>query len=152
MTEESKPFGFLPLRSDRTLAPGTLSYSTGGALLVSAEAEHYRIEAGDLRGLLFYGRVSPIVADRPQATPRELTIEGHAAMNASGKAVLLHTRAGSYIIPLVSFQRVARGEAISAPLFPLVPGNDGCDGLRPELEKPTGFEPEFEHQRCEVTG
>jgi hypothetical protein len=73
-------------------------------------------------------------------------------MNASGKAVLLHTRAGSYIIPLVSFQRVARGEAISAPLFPLVPGNDGCDGLRPEVEKPTGFEPEFEHQRCEVTG
>ena len=152
MTEESKTFGFLPLRSDRTLAPGTLSYSTGGALLVSAEAEHHRIEAGDLRGLLFYGRVSPIIADRPQATPREVTIEGHAAMNASGKAVLLHTRAGSYIIPLVSFQQVARGEAISAPLFPLVPGNGGCDGLRPEVEKPTGFEPEFEHQRCEVTG
>jgi len=76
MTEESKTFGFLPLRSDRTLAPGTLSYSTGGALLVSAEAEHYRIEAGDLRGLLFYGRVSPIVADRPQATPGRLLSRG----------------------------------------------------------------------------
>ncbi len=128
MTEESKPFGFLPLRSDRALAPGTLSHGINGALHIAAEAERYRIEAGDLRGLLFYGRVSPIIADRPQATPRELTIEGHAAMNASGKAVMLHSRAGSYIIPLVSFQRVARGEAISAPLFPLVPGNDGPTG------------------------
>lgn len=105
--------------------PGTLSHGMNGALLISAEAEHYRIEAGDLRGLLFYGRVSPIVADRSQAAPGKLTIEGHAAMNASGKAVMLHTRAGSYIVPLVSFQRVARGEAISAPLFPLVPGVTG---------------------------
>ena len=47
-------------------------------------------------------------------------------MNASGKAVMLHTRAGSYIIPLVSFQRVARGEAISAPLFPLIPEVGRC--------------------------
>jgi hypothetical protein len=51
----------------------------------------------------------------------EIVIEGHAAMNASGRAVMLHTRVGSYIIPLVSFQRVTRGEAISAPLFPLLP-------------------------------
>jgi hypothetical protein len=35
---------------------------------------------------------------------------------------MVHTRAGSYVIPLASFQRVARGEAVSAPLFPLVPG------------------------------
>ena len=27
----------------------------------------------------------------------------------------------SWIVPLVSFRRVARGEAASAPLFPLVP-------------------------------
>ena len=103
---------------------GILSHGAGGALHISVEAEHYRIEAGDLRGLLFYGRISPIIVDRPQAASGELTIEGHAAMNASGKAVMLHTRVGSYIIPLVSFQRVARGEAVSAPLFPLVPGND----------------------------
>ncbi|NLB01110.1 MAG: hypothetical protein GX837_09170, partial [Methanomicrobiales archaeon] len=51
-----------------------------------------------------------------------VVIEGHAAMNASGKAVMLHTRVGSYIIPLISLQRVARGEVVSAPLFPLVPG------------------------------
>ncbi|MDV2482453.1 hypothetical protein F8E02_10665 [Methanoculleus sp. Wushi-C6] len=98
---------------------GTLSYCAGGVLRITVEAEHYRIEAEDLKNLLFYGRVSPIIEDRPQATA--VAIEGHAAMNASGKAVMLHTRAGSYIVPLVSFQRVARGEAISAPLFPLIP-------------------------------
>jgi hypothetical protein len=125
MTEESKTEGILPLRSYPTIAPGTLSHGMNGALLISAEAKHYRIEADDLKSLLFYGRVSPIVEDRSQAASGELTIEGHAAMNASGKAVMLHTRVGSYIIPLVSFQRIARGEAVSAPLFPLVPGVTG---------------------------
>jgi len=141
--------------------PGTLSHGTGGALQISVDAEKYRIEAEDLKNLLFYGRVIPITQDRSRTTPggilasekrlaagcdgrnvRSLStegagqelekpggfrvvIEGHAAMNASGKAVMLHTRVGSYIIPLVSFQRVARGEAISAPLFPLVPGVTG---------------------------
>ena len=97
---------------------GTLSHGMNGALRIAVEAERYRIEADDLKSLLFYGRVIPIVEDRSQAAPGELTIEGHAAMNASGRAMMLHTRAGSYIIPLVSLQRVARGEAASAPLFP----------------------------------
>ena len=99
---------------------GTLSCGTGGALQIAVEAERYRIEAEDAKSLLFYGRVVPITGDRTTASG--VAIEGHAAMNASGKAVMLHTRVGSYIIPLVSFQRVARGEAISAPLFPLIPG------------------------------
>ena len=101
---------------------GTLSHGMNGALRIAVEAERYRIEADDLKSLLFYGRVIPIVEDRSQAPAAGVAIEGHAAMNASGKAVMLHSRAGSYIIPLISFQRVARGEAISAPLFPLVPG------------------------------
>jgi len=158
MTEESKTEGFLPLRSYRTIAPGTLSHGTGGALHISVDAEKYRIEPEDLKNLLFYGRVIPICEDHSRTTPGgilvsekrlaagcdvpaersrsiegarqqlekpsgfRVSIEGHAAMNASGKAVMLHTRVGSYIIPLISFQRVARGEAISAPLFPLVPG------------------------------
>ena len=106
--------------------PGTLSYSAGGALRISVEAERYRIEAEDLKQLLFYGRVVPIIEERSRATADGIAIEGHAAMNASGKAVMLHTRAGSYIVPLVSFQRVARGEAISAPLFPLIPEVGRC--------------------------
>ena len=101
---------------------GTLSYGSSGALRISIDAERYRIEATDLKNLLFYGRVVPISEDRSRTTPGEIAIEGYAAMNASGKTVMLHTLVGSYIIPLVSFQRVARGEAISAPLFPLVPG------------------------------
>ena len=106
--------------------PGTLSHGAGGALHISVDAEKYRIEAEDLKNLLFYGRVIPICEDRSRTTPSgilvsEISIEGHAAMDASGKAVVLHTRVGSYVIPLISFQRVARGEAISAPLFPLVP-------------------------------
>jgi len=110
--------------------PGTLSHGTGGALHISVDAEKYRIEAEDARNLLFYGRIIPITEDRSRMTPggilaSETAIEGHAAMNASGKAVMLHTRVGSYIIPLVSLQRVARGEAISAPLFPLIPGVTG---------------------------
>ncbi len=45
----------------------------------------------------------------------ETAIEGHAAMNTSGKAVMIHTRIGSYIVPFVSFQRVARGGELSPP-------------------------------------
>jgi len=106
--------------------PGTLTHGAGGALYISVDAEAYRIEAEDAKNLLFYGRVIPITLERSRATPggiltSEIAIEGHAAMNASGRAVMLHTRVGSYIIPLVSFQRVTRGEAISAPLFPLLP-------------------------------
>ncbi len=49
-----------------------------------------------------------------------VTIEGHAAVNhAGGRAVVFRLRVGSWIVPLVSLQRVARGEAASAPpLFP----------------------------------
>ncbi|WP_292490838.1 hypothetical protein [Methanoculleus sp. 10] len=102
--------------------PGTLSHGTGGALRIAVDAERYRIEAEDARSLLSSGRVVPVYEDRSQSG---IAIEGHAAMNPSGRAVVLHTRVGSCIIPLVSFRRVARGEAASAPLFPLVPGVTG---------------------------
>ena len=70
--------------------PGTLSHGTGGALHISVDAEKYRIEPEDLKNLLFYGRVIPICEDRSRTTPggilvSEVAIEGHAAMNASGK-------------------------------------------------------------------
>jgi len=47
----------------------------------------------------------------------EVTIEGYAAVHPAGRAVVIRTREGAWIIPLVSFRRVARGEAASAPLF-----------------------------------
>ena len=103
--------------------PGTLSHGTGGALRIAVDAERYRIEAEDARSLLFYGRAIPISEDRSRTTSGgipagEVAIEGHAALAASGRAVMLHSRAGSCAIPLVSFRRVARGEAASAPLLP----------------------------------
>jgi len=103
--------------------PGTLSHGAGGALHIAVDADHYRIRAEDAKSLLFYGRAIPIYEDRSRTTSGgilagEVAIEGHAALAASGRAVMLHSRAGSCAIPLVSFRRVARGEAASAPLLP----------------------------------
>jgi hypothetical protein len=105
--------------------PGTLAYGSGGTLHVMVDAEHYRIDPADAQALLFSGQAAPVlqvcvVREDGSAPMGRTTIEGHAAVTPGGRAVALHTRAGSYVVPLVSFQRVARGEAASAPLFPLV--------------------------------
>jgi len=122
---ESKTFGFLPLRSDGTIAPGTLACTTAGGLLILVEAERHRIAPEDVKALIFAGRPAPITRERVRRTggivAGSVTIEGHAAVNPAGRAVVIRLRAGSWIIPLVSFRRVARGEAASAPLFPLIP-------------------------------
>jgi hypothetical protein len=107
--------------------PGTLSLGENDVLRVEIDGESYRIESKEIRALLFYGRVVPInqVLRKTSADGVEksevISIEGHAALNRTGKAVILSTRAGHFIVPLVSFQRVARGDAVSAPLFPLAP-------------------------------
>ena len=98
MTEESKP--------SASPAP----------VLMLAFARTYRTIAPVRRERVRHERGVPI---------GEITIEGHAAVNPAGRAVVIQTRAGSWIVPLVSFRRVARGEAASAPLFPLIPENDG---------------------------
>ena len=104
---------------------GTLACTTAGGLIVHVEVEHYRIAPEDVRSLIFAGHPAPVTRERVRRTggivTGEVTIEGHAAVNPAGRAVVIHTRTGSFIIPLVSFRRVARGEAASAPLFPLVP-------------------------------
>lgn len=110
--------------------PGTISYGLGGVLHIYVDAERYRIEPEDVKALLFSGRLVPITQDCSKAKREDylicdVAIEGHAAINRSGKAVAVHTRVGSYIVPVVSLQRVARGEAASAPLFPIIPGETG---------------------------
>jgi hypothetical protein len=104
---------------------GTLACTAAGGLIVGVEAERYRIAPEDVRSLIFAGRPAPVICSRvrrERGVPMgEITIEGHAAVHPAGRAVVIHTRVGSWIIPLVSFRRVARGEAASAPLFPLVP-------------------------------
>ena len=107
------------------MEPGTLACTTAGGLIIHVEVEDYRIAPEDVRSLIFAGHPAPVTRERVRRTggivAGSVTIEGHAAVNPAGRAVVVHTRTGSFIIPLVSLQRVARGEAASAPLFPLVP-------------------------------
>ena len=106
------------------MEPGTLACTAMGGLIVLVEAERCRIAPEDVRSLIFSGRPAPITCERVRRrggiVTGEVTIEGHAAVNPAGRAVVIHLRAGCWIVPLVSLQRVARGEAASAPLFPLV--------------------------------
>jgi hypothetical protein len=104
----------------------TEGFRLAGGLIVHVEAERCRIAPEDVRSLIFCrsagaGHMRERGAARAMASSTgAMTIEGHAAVNPAGRAVVVHTRTGSFIIPLVSLQRVARGEAASAPLFPLV--------------------------------
>ena len=107
-----------------TPEPGTLAGTAAGGLIVLVEAERCRIAPEDVKSLIFAGRPAPITRERVQrrdgVVTGQTTIEGHAAVNPAGRAVVFRLRAGFWIVPLVSLQRVARGEAASAPLFPLV--------------------------------
>ncbi len=85
-----------------------------GGLVVDMEGERYRIGAGDVKVLIFSGRPAPIRRERVRreggSVVTELTVEGYAAVNQAGRAVVIRTRAGAWIVPLVSFRRVAYGE------------------------------------------
>ena len=101
--------------------PGTLACTAAGGLIVHVEAEQYRIAPEDVTGLIFSGRPAPVTRSRVRhdhgTITGEVAIEGYAAVHPAGRAVVIRTREGAWIIPLVSFRRVARGEAASAPLF-----------------------------------
>jgi hypothetical protein len=49
----------------------------------------------------------------------EVTIEGHAAVNPAGRAVVIQTRAGCWIVPLVSSGASPAGRPSLHPSFPL---------------------------------
>lgn len=106
--------------------PGTITICGDDSLRIEAGGIRFFITKEDVKSLIFYGRVVPISKSVCRVGPEGITesllsIEGHAAMNPGGKAVKFFTTKGHYILPFVSLQRVARGEAISAPLFPLEP-------------------------------
>lgn len=110
--------------------PGTISIGEKDILYIDVEGESYRIESADVKTLLVHCRVVPVIQVKRKITAygeqkETISIEGHATINGAGKAVLIFTRAGYYIIPLVSFRKVATGEAVSAPLFPLRPDSNG---------------------------
>ncbi|WP_067051942.1 hypothetical protein [Methanofollis ethanolicus] len=91
----------------------TLRLGSDDAVYLLVGRERYRIAPENLRLLLVRGHAVPVWDGE--------AIVGHAAVNAAGRAVKVFTVAGHFIVPLVSFRRVATGEARSAPLFPLVP-------------------------------
>ncbi|MCM2466667.1 hypothetical protein DIC75_10195 [Methanoculleus sp. CWC-02] len=105
------------------MAQGTLACTAAGGLIVDVEGERYRIEAGDVKGLIFSGRPAPVMRERCEGVTG-LTIEGHAAVHPAGRAVVIRTRAGAWIVPLASFQRVACGEEVRAPVLGLVSESD----------------------------
>ena len=100
---------------------GMISCTAAGGLVIGVEAEQYRIAPEDAASLIFSGRPAPVTRSRGRhdngVVTGEVTIEGYAAVHPAGRAVVIRTREGAWIIPLVSFRRVARGEAASAPLF-----------------------------------
>jgi hypothetical protein len=104
--------------------PGKISICGDDSLRIEAGGMRLFITTEDVKSLIFYGRVVPISKSVCRTgeggiTESLLSIEGHAAMNAGGKAVTFFTTNGHFILPLISLQRVARGEAVSAPLFSL---------------------------------
>ncbi|WP_048149139.1 hypothetical protein [Methanolacinia paynteri] len=91
-----------------------------GSLRIEAGGPDLFIAEDDVESLVSSGRVVPVFKSVP-GKEDALSIEGHAAISPGGKAVKIFTTAGHFIIPFVSLQRVAKEEAVSAPLFPLEP-------------------------------
>jgi hypothetical protein len=106
--------------------PGTLAFSDIEGLVLAIGGKRYLIALDDVRSLMIFGRVVPIVRESLRTGTRTadeyvVTIEGYAAVSRSGESLRVFIRKGSYIVPLASVQRVVRGEADSAPLFPFLP-------------------------------
>ncbi|HDS62887.1 MAG TPA: hypothetical protein ENN52_01915 [Methanofollis liminatans] len=105
---------------------GTLRLGSGDNLSLIIGGERYRIAEDDLRTLLFRGHPAPVTMTVARegvdgVIVSETTIVGYAGVNLCARAVKIFTLSGHFIVPLVSFRRVVTGEAVSAPLFPLVP-------------------------------
>ena len=106
--------------------PGTLALLRGGRLSVAIAEETYTLSRDDVHTLLFYCRSVPLVRSDERVHPDgavfiTTVIDGHITVHPSGRSVYVITRAGSFAIPFAGFQAVARGEAASAPLFPVMP-------------------------------
>lgn len=103
---------------------GSVSVTAAGGLSLEIEAERYRVLPEDLRALIFYGSPAPLVRERLRSRTdgtitSTVSIEGHIEVHPAGRAAVVRTAEGSWLIPLVSLRRVARGEAAGAPLFPI---------------------------------
>lgn len=106
--------------------PGVISLCGDDSLRIEAGGQRLFITKEDAGSLVSRGCVVPVSKSvcRTGAggiSESVFSIEGHAALSPGGKAVKFFTTKGHFILPLVSLRRVAVGEAVSAPLFPLEP-------------------------------
>ncbi|MBN1431137.1 MAG: hypothetical protein JW931_00010 [Methanomicrobiaceae archaeon] len=113
--------------------PGTITICGDDSLRIEAGGTRFFITKEDVKSLIFNGRVVPISKSVCRTgtggiSESCVSIEGHSAIGPGGKAVKFFTTKGHFILPFISLQRVARGEAVSAPLFPLEP--DSPEGQR----------------------
>lgn len=107
-----------------TPEPGIISICGDDSLRLEIAGQRLFITKEDVKNLIFYGRAVPVSKSVCRTgsggiTESSISIEGHVSVSSRGRAVKIFTTAGDSILPFVSLQRVARGEAISAPLFPL---------------------------------
>lgn len=105
---------------------GTIQTGTRGKLDIIIEDEHYYISSEDVKNLIFYGRSVPVLKKLTEKNDEwaeifSTEIAGHVTMNTAGRSVHVVTIRGTFIIPLFSLQKVARGEVVSAPLFQIMP-------------------------------
>lgn len=106
--------------------PGTLALHRGGILSISIAEETYRLTRDDVHTLLFYGQSITLtrteeITHSDGAVFVTTVIDGHITVHPSGRSVIVATWEGHFSIPFSGFQQVARGEAVSAPLFPVIP-------------------------------
>ncbi|WAI00397.1 hypothetical protein [Methanogenium organophilum] len=112
--------------------PGTIARGRGGTLSITIAEETYPLTRDDTHTLLTYGQSVPLarIGDRDVRPDKAIfgttVIDGHITVHTSGRAVLVVTRTGLFSVPLASFRQVVRGEAVSAPLFPVMPDIMGC--------------------------
>lgn len=108
------------------LSCGTIRTGIKGRLDIFIEDEQFYVTSDDVKSLIFYGRSAPVLKTCTEKKDEwaeifATGIKGHVTLNMAGRAVHFVTTKGTYIIPLFSLQKVARGEAVSAPLFQIMP-------------------------------
>lgn len=108
------------------LSCGTIRTGIKGRLDIFIEDEQFYVTSEDVKSLIFYGRSAPVLKTCTEKKDEwaeifATGIKGHVTLNMAGRAVHFVTTKGTYIIPLFSLQKVARGEAVSAPLFQIMP-------------------------------
>lgn len=109
---------------------GTISLMWSGGISLALAEERYRLTRNDIHTLLFYGQRVPLIRTEEIVHPDGAivagrVVDGFIAVHPSGRAVIAETRGGSWGIPFACFQQVARGEVVSAPLFPVIPNHAG---------------------------